>query len=75
MGKRQSDCLGLRIFSMHAFDKYRPRRREATGEILRLFASGTIRPPIWARLPLAEAGRAQELIEEGRVLGKVILKP
>jgi NADPH2:quinone reductase len=75
MGKRQSDCLGLRIFSMHAFDKDRPRRREATGEILRLFASGTIRPPIWARLPLAEAGRAQALIEEGRVLGKVILKP
>ncbi|MBM4312467.1 MAG: zinc-dependent alcohol dehydrogenase family protein [Deltaproteobacteria bacterium] len=75
MGKRISDCLGMRIFSMHAFDKDRPRRRQATEEILRLFAAGAIRPPIWARLPLAEAGRAQALIEEGRVLGKVILKP
>lgn len=75
MGKRISDCLGMRIFSMHAFDKDRPRRREATEEILRLFAAGAIRPPIWARLPLAEAGRAQALIEDGRVLGKVILKP
>jgi NADPH2:quinone reductase len=73
--KRISDCLGMRIFSMHAFDKDRHKRREATEDILRLFAAGTIRPPIWARLPLAEAGKAQALIEDGRVLGKVILKP
>jgi len=75
MRKRQSDCLGLRIFSMHAFDKDRPGRRKATEEILGLFAAGAIRPPIWARLPLAQAGKAQALIEDGRVLGKVILKP
>jgi NADPH2:quinone reductase len=75
MSKRQSDCLGMRIFSMHAFDRDRSKRREATEEILRLLAAGAIRPPIWARLPLAEAGKAQALIEEGQVLGKVILKP
>ena len=75
MGKRISDCLGMRFFSMHAFDQDRPKRREATEEIFRLFAAGMIRPPIWARLPLAEAGKAQAMIEGGRVLGKVILKP
>jgi NADPH2:quinone reductase len=75
MRKRISDCLGMRIFSMHAFDQDRPKRREATEEIVRLLAAGRIRPPIWARLPLAEAGKAQAMIEGGRVLGKVILKP
>ena len=47
------------------------RRRKS----FRLLAAGMIRPPIWARLPLAEAGKAQAMIEGGRVLGKVILKP
>ena len=32
-------------------------------------------PPIWARLPLADAGKAHALLESGKVLGKIILKP
>jgi len=73
--KRITDCLGMRIFSMHAFDQDRSKRRGATEELFRLAAAGKIKPPIFARLPLAEAGRAQALIEEGKVQGKVILKP
>ena len=73
--KRITDCLGMRIFSMHAFDQNRSKRREVTEEIFRLLAAGKIRPPIWARLPLADAGKAQAFIESGKVLGKVILKP
>lgn len=73
--KRISDCLALRIFSMHAFDKDRSKRRGTTEELFRLLAAGKIKPPIWARLPLAEAGKAQAFIESGKVLGKVILKP
>ncbi len=75
IGKRITDCLGMRIFSMHAFDKDRLRRRGVTEELFRLAAEGKIKPPIFARLPLAEAGRAQALLEEGKVQGKVILKP
>jgi NADPH2:quinone reductase len=75
MRKRITDCLGVRIFSMHAFDQDRSRRREVTEGIFRLLAAGKIKPPIWARLPLADAGKAQALIESGKVLGKVILKP
>jgi hypothetical protein len=28
-----------------------------------------------ARLPLADAGRAQELLESGQIIGKLLLKP
>jgi NADPH2:quinone reductase len=75
IGKRITDCLGMRLFSMHAFDQDRSKRRGVTEELFRLLAAGKIKPPIFARLPLADAGKAQALIEEGKVLGKVILKP
>ena len=73
--KNITHCLGLRIFSMHAFDQVRSKRRRVTKELFRLAAAGKIKPPIFARLPLADAGKAQALIEGGRVQGKVILKP
>ena len=38
-------------------------------------AAGRIRPLIHDRLPLAEAGRAQALLESGQVIGKLLLKP
>ena len=75
MRRRMGDSLGLRMFSMHAFDHDRPRRRRATEELLRLLSAGKIKPAIWMRLPLAEAARAHALIEDGKVLGKLVLKP
>jgi NADPH2:quinone reductase len=65
----------LRVFSIHAFDHDREVRRRATGALLDLLASGAIHPPIHGRLPLAEAGRAQTLLESGKVLGKLLLEP
>jgi NADPH2:quinone reductase len=73
--RRIGDSLGLRIFSMHVFDQDRRRRREATEALLRLLATGEIKPVISARLPLSEAARAHTLIESGQVLGKLVLKP
>ncbi len=75
MQRRIGDSLGLRIFSMHVFDRDPQRRRKATEELLCLLAAGKIKPVIWARLPLAEAARAHALIESGKVLGKLVLKP
>jgi NADPH2:quinone reductase len=75
MRRRMGDSLGLRMFSMHLFDRDRRRRREATEELLRLLAAGKIRPVISQRLPLAEAARAHVLIESGQVHGKLVLKP
>jgi NADPH2:quinone reductase len=65
----------LRVFSIHAFDHDREVRRRATSALLDLLASGAIHPPIHGRLPLAEAGRAQTLLESGKVLGKLLLEP
>jgi NADPH2:quinone reductase len=75
MLKRMGNCLGIRFFSMHAFDQNRSLRRQVTEKILHLLAKKRIAPPIWARMPLADAGKAQALIESGKVLGKIILKP
>jgi NADPH2:quinone reductase len=75
MRRRPGHSPALRLFSIHAFDHDRDARRRTTGALLDLLASGAIRPAIHARLPLAEAGRAQALLESGKVLGKLLLKP
>lgn len=72
---RFGDSLGLRFFSMHVFDGKPERRRAAMQELLPLLAEGRIRPDIAARLPLAEARRAHELLESGTALGKILLQP
>jgi NADPH2:quinone reductase len=72
---RLGDSLGMRFFSMHAFDQLPARRIAATAALSALLASGRIRPAIHARLPLAEAARAHRLFESGTVMGKLLLKP
>jgi NADPH2:quinone reductase len=67
--------LAFRQFTMHTMDARPELRAPATQALIRLLAEGRIRPAIFDRLPLSEAGRAQELLESGRVLGKVLLKP
>jgi NADPH:quinone reductase len=75
MLRRTGDSLGLQIFSMHLLDKDREARRTATGELIALLPSGKIAPVVTTRLPLSEAAEAHKMIEERRVLGKVVLKP
>jgi NADPH2:quinone reductase len=47
----------------------------ATGELLELWRSGTIRPHIGAEFPLAEVEEAHALVESRRSVGKVVLVP
>ncbi|HVZ22732.1 MAG TPA: NAD(P)H-quinone oxidoreductase, partial [Vicinamibacterales bacterium] len=59
----------------------RPRTPDEKGQIARalrrevwpLLEAGSVRPAVHATYPLAEAGRAQEELEAGRVIGKVVL--
>jgi NADPH2:quinone reductase len=67
--------LALRHFTMHTLDARPELRAPATRELFRLLAAKAIKPPIFERIPLAEARRAHELLESGRVLGKLIMKP
>ena len=65
----------VRFFTIHSFDD-RPAIRAATMKVLLdHLAAGRIRPLIHDRLPLADAGRAQELLESGQIIGKLLLKP
>jgi NADPH:quinone reductase len=73
--RKSGKSPALRVFSMHTFDDDPTARRGATEELLRMMASGAIRPAIQERVPLAEAARAQSLLESGRVLGKLVLHP
>jgi len=43
--------------------------------LLQSLGDGAIAPHIHGRLPLAEAARAQELLESGRVMGRLLLTP
>jgi NADPH2:quinone reductase len=45
----------------------------AAAELMKLYAAGKIKPLISARIPLAEAPRALELVASGKSTGKVLL--
>ncbi|MAT98151.1 MAG: oxidoreductase [Anaerolineaceae bacterium] len=47
--------------------------RQTLVELLDLLAAGKIKPIVAARIPLAEAARAHELLESGGYAGKVVL--
>ena len=47
--------------------------RETLAELLDLLAAGKIDPIVAARIPLAEAARAHDLLERGGYAGKVVL--
>lgn len=47
--------------------------RNSLAELLDLLAAGQINPLVAARIPLAEAARAHELLERGGYAGKVVL--
>ncbi|HEU0303139.1 MAG TPA: NADPH:quinone oxidoreductase family protein [Gaiellaceae bacterium] len=47
----------------------------AAGELLELWAAGSLRPVVGAEFPLAEAAEAHRLIEARQHVGKVVLHP
>jgi NADPH:quinone reductase-like Zn-dependent oxidoreductase len=47
--------------------------RKTLAELLDRLAAGQIDPIVAARIPLAEAARAHELLERGGYVGKVVL--
>ncbi len=49
--------------------------KDVVGDCLQLAAEGKIRPLIGKKLPLAEAAEGHRLVEEGGVVGKLILEP
>jgi NADPH:quinone reductase len=75
IGKPPWRSAGFRQFTMHTLDDWPELRARCTHELIRLLHEGTIKVPIYERIPLAEAARAHRVFESGRVMGKLIMKP
>ena len=65
----------LRCFTMHTSDELPELRSEGMKHAIEFLAAKKISPAIGARLPLAEAKRAHEMLEAREAMGKIILKP
>ena len=68
-------CLGVRCFSFHGYDKDTAGTQRLLDAVLPLFADGRIVPPVHARLPLAEARTAHEMLDAREIRGKLVLVP
>jgi NADPH:quinone reductase len=65
----------VRQFTIHTWDDLVDERRAGMRAVIDMLAVGQLHPRIHARLPLAEATRAHEMLESGAVLGKLLLQP
>lgn len=67
--------LAVRTFSMHTFDADLATRRALMQDGISLMSSGAVKAPPATVLPLAEARRAHELLDDGNFTGKLVLHP
>ncbi|MDM0068475.1 zinc-dependent alcohol dehydrogenase family protein [Variovorax sp. J31P207] len=67
--------LAIRTFSIHTVDADVAQRRGLMAQAIALMASGQVRAPRATRMPLAQARRAHELLDNGGSLGKLVLVP
>jgi NADPH:quinone reductase len=76
LGAKFVKSAGLRTFMLPSIFELDPALMARSAEILfKYLADNRIKPHIHERLPLSEAARAHQLLESGRVQGKLILKP
>lgn len=65
----------VRFFSMHTLDDKPALRAASINDLIARLRAGAIRPLIHGRLHLSQARQAHEMLEERRVIGKLLLKP
>ena len=75
MAKKIAKCPSLRWFSLHYLDGDIQKRSVFLQNVINLLAEGALKNPIFARYPLASASFAHRLLDEGKVRGKLVLKP
>ena len=63
------------VFHLFSIMQNRPLLRRTMHNLLQLLSNKKIKPVIYKCLPLAEAGKAQALLEEHHNIGKIILRP
>lgn len=65
----------VRQFTIHTWDHLVEERRAGMRALIDMLAAGKLHPRIHARLPLADAVRAHQMLESGDVMGKLLLLP
>ena len=75
MSRLSTKSLALRCFNIHTYDHHRDKRQQMTRMLINLLAQRRINPRVGLRLPLSEASKAQTLLEQGSVSGKIVLHP
>jgi NADPH2:quinone reductase len=75
MSRLSTKSLALRCFNIHTYDHHRDQRQQMTRAIIELLAQRRINPRVGLRLPLSDAAKAQTLLEQGSVSGKIVLHP
>ena len=75
MCRLSTKSLALRCFNIHTYDHHRDKRQQMTRMLINLLAQRRINPRVGLRLPLSEAAKAQTLLEQGSVSGKIVLHP
>jgi NADPH2:quinone reductase len=76
LGAKSVKSAGIRTFMLPSIFELEPAlMARSAGILFKDLADKRIKPHIYERLPLSEAARAHELLESGKVQGKLILKP
>jgi NADPH:quinone reductase-like Zn-dependent oxidoreductase len=76
LGAKFAKSAGIRTFMLPSIFELDPALMAGSAEILfNDLADKRIKPHIYERMHLSEAARAHDLLESGKVQGKLILKP
>ena len=74
MTDRFGHCPCIRVFSFHYFDDKPELLARKKQELFRLLQQEKIRPHIGAAFPLAEAVKANQLLDSGNFFGSILLE-
>jgi len=65
----------VRMFSIHSYDERPDETGRDLAMLMEMIGTGRIKPAIFATLPLEAAEEAHVQLQDGKVLGKIVLQP
>ena len=73
--KNAPHACAIRSFSFHVYDDKTERRLANAEKVFEMLKEGRVTPVVAAEFPLSEARAAHELLDSGRAIGKIVLRP
>ena len=73
--KNAPHAKAIRSFSFHVYDDKTERRLANAQKVFEMIQEGRVTPVVYKDLPLSEARLAHELLDSGKVIGKLIMHP